>query len=361
MSQYTYVFCHGLNGWGEYDEQHAKKSYWGGDSGDVVAEWRDQGMEARAASVAPQGSAWDRACELYAQIAGVRTDYGAVHSAHYKHERYGRDFTGRPLISRWNDDTRLVLIGHSFGGATIRLFGELLAHGSEEERRNTAPGDLSPLFAGGMANRIHAIVTLAAPTNGTVAYDMTRDPNFDTKHIKIRLKHRLLDRIVKSRTKIKMDGRDQRDWASFDMMLDNAQALNARIETLPHVYYLSCAADATLPGEGGVRTPDLETVDPLFAKTSTLMGVYTGVTKAGCVVDDSWHANDGLVNTVSARAPFGAPQQPLTEGHIDKGIWNVMPDMHVDHGFFQGGFIVKRNPHAFYQDLRKTLLSLEEE
>ena len=139
MSQYTYVFCHGLNGWGEYDEQHAKKSYWGGDSGDVVAEWRDQGMEARAASVAPQGSAWDRACELYAQIAGVRTDYGAVHSAYYKHERYGRDFTGRPLISRWNDDTRLVLIGHSFGGATILQFLQLMHAGSEAERAATTP------------------------------------------------------------------------------------------------------------------------------------------------------------------------------------------------------------------------------
>ena len=74
---------------------------------------------------------------------------------------------------------------------------------------------------GGMASRIFAIVTLAAPTNGTTAYDMVRDPSFDTKRVKIPLKFKILDRLVKSRTKIKMDGRDQRDWANWDMMLDH--------------------------------------------------------------------------------------------------------------------------------------------
>ena len=113
MGKPTYVFCHGLNGWGQYDEQYDKKPYWGGSSGDVVASWRGRRLDAVAASVAPQGSAWDRACELYAQIAGVRTDYGQAHSSAFGHERFGRDFTGQPLISSWDDETRLVLIGHS--------------------------------------------------------------------------------------------------------------------------------------------------------------------------------------------------------------------------------------------------------
>lgn len=359
MSHITYVFCHGLNGWGQYDEQYLKNPYWGGASGDVAARWREQGLDAYAASVAPQGSAWDRACELYAQIAGTKTDYGAAHSAEYQHERYGKDFTGQPLIPSWDDDTHLVLIGHSFGGATIRLFGELLAHGSDEERAATPADDLSPLFTGGMAERIFAIVTLAAPTNGTVAYDMVRDPNFDTKHVKIPLKYKLWDRILKSHTKIKADDRDPRDWASHDMLLDNAQALNARIALLPHVYYLSVACDATKPAEDGTRTADSALMDPLFVKTGTLMGRYRGTTKAGCVVDDAWHANDGLVNTLSARAPFGAPQKPFERGNIERGVWNVLPDLRADHGFFQGGFIRKQNPQSFFQYLLDTLLSLE--
>ena len=137
MGKLTYVFCHGLNGCGEYDEQYQKKPYWGGASGDVVAEWRAQGLDAFAASVSPQGSAWDRACELYAQIAGVRTDYGRAHSEAKGHARFGRDFSGQALIPSWDEGTRLVLIAHSFGGETVRLFSELLAHGSEGERAVT--------------------------------------------------------------------------------------------------------------------------------------------------------------------------------------------------------------------------------
>ena len=359
MPNVTYVLCHGLNGWGQYDEQYKEKPYWGGASGDVAARWRDQGVDAYAASVAPQGSAWDRACELYAQIAGTRTDYGASHAATYRHDRFGRDFTGCALTPTWDDDTRLVLIGHSFGGATIRLLGELLAHGSEEERAATAADDLSPLFAGGMEQRIFAIVTLAAPTNGTTAYDLTQDPSFDARRVRIPLRYRLWDRILSSHTKIKADDRDPRDWASFDMTLDNAQALNARIATLPHVYYLSVACDSTKPAANGTRVADRSLTDPLFVKTGTLMGCYSGTTKAGCVVDDAWHANDGLVNTVSAHAPFGAPQKPLDPDHIERGVWNVMPDLHTDHGFFQGGFIKKRDPQQFFQDLLELLQRLD--
>ena len=355
MPHVTYVFCHGLNGWGQYDAQYEKKPYWGGASGDVVARWREQDFDAYAASVAPQGSAWDRACELYAQLSGTRTDYGETHAAAYKHDRFGRDFTGQPLIPTWNDDTRLVLIGHSFGGATIRLFGELLAHGSAEERDATAPESLSPLFAGGMGQRILAIVTLAAPTNGTTAYSLGQDSGFNAKRVRIPLRYRLWDRILKSHTRIKADSRDPRDWASFDMLLDNAQALNGRISTLPHVYYLSVACDATKPGTGETRVGDPTLMDPLFIKNGTLMGCYHGTTRAGCVVDSTWYANDGLVNTVSARAPFGAPQKPLDPDSIERGVWNVMPDLHADHGFFQGGFIKKQDPRQFFQDLLNLL------
>ena len=358
MGKPVFVFCHGLNGHGQYDAKYSKNPYWGGKSGDVVAEWRAQGLDAYAASVAPQGSAWDRACELYAQLAGVRVDYGQAHSTAYCHERFGRDFTGQALIPSWDDDTRLVLIGHSFGGVTIRLMAELLAHGSAEEQADTAPGELSPLFAGGMGERVVAIVTLAAPTNGTTAYDLALDPSFDASKVKVPVRNRLLDRFVKRRTAIKMDGRDERDWASFDMLLDNAQALNERISTLPHVYYLSAACDATLPAAGGVRVPDRRLMDPLFVSSSSRIGCYSGTTAAGCVVDDAWHPNDGLVNTISERAPFGAPQRPLDRDDVQPGVWNVMDDLRADHSFFSGGYMHKVNPHFFFQDLQELLLGL---
>lgn len=359
MGQPIYIFCHGLNGYGQYDEKYKKKPCWGGDSGDVVAEWRSKGVEAYAASVASQGSAWDRACELYAQLAGTRVDYGKAHSSKYNHSRVGRDFSGCPLIPSWNDDTRIVLIGHSFGGATARLFAELLANGSPEERAVTPSVGLSPLFAGGMAERVFAIVTLAAPTNGSTAYELSAYVKFDDRRVKVSAKHKFLDRVMKRAARIRMDGRDKRDWASYDMLIDSAQALNARIQTLPHVYYLSVACDTTVPGDDGARVPDLALADPLFVREGTLIGCYSGKTAAGCVVDDAWHANDGLVNTISARAPFGAPQQPFNKDNVQRGIWNVMDDMHVDHGFFVGGFMHKSDPHAFYLDLLDLLQTLE--
>ena len=358
MEHVAYVFCHGLNGCGQYDREYQKRPYWGGRSGDVIAGLKGKGYAAHAASVAPQGSAWDRACELFAQIAGTRTDYGMAHAAMYRHERFGPDFTDRQLIASWDDDTRLVLIGHSFGGATVRLLTELLANGSEEERAATDGGEISPLFAGGMEGRVRAVVTLAAPHNGTTAYELGADPAFDARDVKVSVKSRVLDRLVKARTKIKGDGRDVRDWANFDMALDNAQALNERISTLPNVYYLSLACDATIEGEGGIRVPDPDAMEPLFEKSATLMGCYSGKTGAGCVVDDAWHANDGLVNTVSARAPFGAPQKPLDTEHVERGVWNVMPDRHVHHAYFQGGFFKRCDPYPFFEHLMELTSAL---
>ncbi len=359
MGNRVYVFCHGLNGCGQYDEKYKKKPYWGGSSGDVVAEWSDQGLAAYAASVSPQGSAWDRACELYAQIVGVRTDYGKRHSEENRHARYGRDFTGDALIPTWDENTELVLIGHSFGGATIRLFAELLAHGSEEERVATEEDELSPLFAGGMSERVFAIVTLAAPTNGTTAYEISGDPNFDAKRVKVSLRHKFLDRVLKRGTRIKVDDRAANDWANYDMRIDNAKVLNERIPMLDHVYYLSVACDATKAGEGGVRVADTTVIDPLFVKNATVMGCYGGVTSGGFEMGDDWHANDGLVNTLSARAPFGAPSKPLDRNNMERGVWNVMSDLRADHGFFSGDYVKKCDPHPFFRDLKELLEGLE--
>lgn len=128
MSGLQFVFVHGLSGWGSYDKVYRMMPYWGMRGGDLMAFLREKGFDCCAASVSPAGSAWDRACELYAQLAGTRTDYGKAHSAAYRHDRYGRDFSGCPLIPEWNGKNRLVLLGHSFGGATVRMFSELLTH-----------------------------------------------------------------------------------------------------------------------------------------------------------------------------------------------------------------------------------------
>lgn len=120
-SSLKYVFVHGLSGWGSYAILNRFFPYWGLSGGDVIRWLNQEGYSSYAASVAPTGSAWDRACELYAQLTGSVVDYGKEHSERCHHERFGRDFSKEPLIEDF-EDSQIVLIGHSFGGATVRPF-----------------------------------------------------------------------------------------------------------------------------------------------------------------------------------------------------------------------------------------------
>ncbi len=362
-SSLTFVFVHGLSGWGSYDDAYRRMPYWGMRGGDLIAHLRAKGYACYAASVAPTGSAWDRACELYAQLAGTRTDYGAAHSKAYGHERFGPDFTGRPLIPDWGPDTRLVLLGHSFGGATVRLFSELLAHGDAEEQAadidipaahpkaaQRTPDPLSPFFAGGMEDRIHSIVTLAAPTNGTTAYDLFLDPAFDAATVRVPWWSRLLAELMSKGTSPKKDGRDERDYAGFDMQIDRALALNARISTLPGVYYYSVACSFTRRQADGTWLPEKK-IEPLFFARACQIGAYTGKTTGGYVLDERWRENDGLVNTYSAMCPIGAPSKPFSKDDLQPGIWNILPTYHGDHMALQGGLIHTHHIRGYYEGL----------
>ena len=350
MSGLRFIFVHGLSGWGSYDDAYRRMPYWGMRGGDLIAFLRGEGFDCHAASVAPTGSAWDRACELYAQLAGTRVDYGEAHSRKYRHDRYGRDFSGCPLIPAWNETTRLVLFGHSFGGATVRLFSELLAHGDGEERMATAADGLSPFFTGGMEACIHSIVTLASPMNGTTAYDLFLDPDFDPAGVKVPWWSRVLARMMTLGTSPKPDGRDERDFANHDMHLDRARELNGRITTLPAVFYFSVPCSATERQADGTYRP-VPGMEPLFAARSRQIGAYAGKTAGGMPVDESWRENDGLVNTVSATAPSGAPSKPLDRERIEPGRWNVFPTLRGDHMWLQGGLTHRHDIRAFYLDL----------
>ena len=351
MSKLQYIFVHGLSGWGSYDEAYRRMPYWGMRGGDLMAFLRRQGYDCCAASVSPTGSAWDRACELYAQLAGTRVDYGEAHSRRCRHPRYGRDFTGSPLIPSWREETRLVLLGHSFGGATVRLFSELMAHGDEAERKTASP---SALFLGGMEARVHSIVTLAAPMNGTTAYDLFSDPFFDPAKVRVPWWSRRLARMMSRGTRPKLDSWDESDYAHYDMHIDNALAMNDRVSTLQHVYYFSVPCSATRRQPDGTYRPR-KGMEPLFVMRACQIGAYSGMTAAGRNIDASWRENDGLVNTISAKAPSGAPWRELDRDDIRAGIWNVFPTIDGDHMWPQGGLLHKHDIKPFYIDLLRLI------
>ena len=98
---------------------------------DFIAEYlRKKGCECYEASVGPASSAWDRACELYAQLTGTWVDYGKVHSRQRGHKQFGRNYE-KPMIENWSAENKIHLIGHSFGGTTIRMLAHLLTHGKQ--------------------------------------------------------------------------------------------------------------------------------------------------------------------------------------------------------------------------------------
>ena len=76
-------------------------------------------------------------------------------------------------------------------------------------------------------------------------------------------------------------------------------------------------------------------MESIYAGTSEKMGAYTGVTKGGFVIDETWLENDGLVNTVSALAPSSAPSTQYNAESVSKGIWNIMPIYHVNRALVE--------------------------
>ena len=349
-TEYTFVFVHGLGGWGEYDFANKVMPYWGVATGDMMKYLRARGFDVAAASVTPAGSAWDRACELYAQLTGTRVDYGKAHSEKYGHSQYGTDYTGKALIDEFDAENKINLLGHSFGGATILMFLDLMADGSEAEREVTPIEEISPLFTGGKADWIYSMVTLSAPMNGTSAYEV-RDAVMADPNATLAEKAEC-EMISIATTMLPNDGRSKDDSAEYDMKIDHAQAMLANFETQENVYYFSVPTDATMiDEETGKVVPNYDLVEPLFQPCMHRVCDVNFVTEGGIVVDESWWPNDGLVNTISAKAPFNAPSKDYDENDVQSGIWNIMPTFIGDHTVFMGDLTKMTCVREFYVDI----------
>ena len=356
-TNYKFVFVHGLSGWGSYDSRNKHLKYWGMFTGDLLKYLNGFGFDCYSASVDPTGSAWDRACELYAQLTGSVVDYGKEHSERCNHARFGTDFSTKPLVDKWDSENKVNLIGHSFGGATVRMLCELLLNGSEAERNATDGDDISPLFLGGKGDWVHSVTALASPHNGTTAYDIDTSKPLGTD-----LKSRYYDKLNSTMASAVIkedDGRADYDNANFDMFIDNALKLNNKLSTLENAYYFSFPCNSSLPQKDGTYYPEESITEAMFFKSGVLMGRLTETTAGGFTVGEDWLMNDGLVNTVSAFAPIGAPQKHYAEGEVNKGEWNIMPIYHGDHMSLQGGMKKKNDVREFFLNHLKLINSLD--
>ncbi len=185
------VFVHGLAGFGR--DEMLGLGYWGFPklTGNNFTDWmqKQTGLKTFEASVGPFSSNWDRACELYAQILGRKTDFGKAHSTAQSHLRMGRDFTKDStkynyyrqggFFPTWGSANKVHFIGHSMGGQTIRFLERLLHQGDAAETalkssggyNGDANGPMSDLFqTGNDRNWIASVTTIASPLDGSTLH-----------------------------------------------------------------------------------------------------------------------------------------------------------------------------------------------
>lgn len=329
------VLVHGAMGFGPDTFPGKGFLYWGGyhDIAALLQTYHGP-HTVFTASVGPIASNWDRAAELYAQIKGGCVDYGATHVAKHAtpgevQKPPGKCWAADPIHNpdhyplafypQWDAAHPLHMIGHSQGGTTIRALVQLLEHGSPEG--DEGGGEL---YRGGKVGWIKSVVTLSAPHNGTT----------------------LSDAVIAVLPELRSPLRDVIDHQleQWEMSPDGARAFNQWAQTSPAIYYFSVGTQATEAGAWCCNGTDRliapiqsshyqypradmmpyfknyagEWIVPSLAQPG--MGSYTQSAPGRVRIDSAWFPNDGVVNTVSMRAPAGQPVRDY-DGTAAKGVW----------------------------------------
>ncbi len=373
---HPYVFVHGMMGWGEEKKLYKVLPYWGMVTGSYLKKMRANGYEVYAPSVSPLGSAWDRACELYAMLTGTTVDYGEAHAKKYGHNRFGMTHT-KAVLPNWTPERSIHLLGHSFGGPTMRMFMELLEYGSEEERACTPADEISPLFVGGKGNLVKSITSIAGPFDGITfphALPFTVDGiltyalptvasiigNVGTGHVYdfqmahwgitavedgVRYKRNMLNLAAISKWA------KAKDNVFADIHIDRAQEINANTH-LPNAYLFAVTGNGTKKNDQGNWVRD-SIMFPLFAPFAASLGKFGDRTIAGIQINEGWRMNDGIVPVESGLHPKTEPwvdYDPKSKIPAKKSVWHSLPLVPGDHGTVIGGsltFIGKKGAKRF--------------
>lgn len=360
-AEYPLVFVHGMFGWGQNEGINKKIPYWGATSGSITDCLSSVGVECYAASVGPMSSAWDQACELYAQLTGTQVDYGEAHSKKYGHSRYGRTYK-KPLFDGWSSDKRIHLIGHSFGGNSSRMLTHLLTNGAPEEVEASGNG-VSPLFLGGKEELICSVTAICSPLDGTQAYETVSkykmiQPlkfiayNYAGVFGRTSVGHRFADFHLEQFGLTDSPENSSResfvkaiktlfstnDCIAYDMYAQGSKELNEKISISPSVYYFSYPFNAV----DSLKNKPIHTDFVLMKATAALM--LHDSKKSG----KHSEGNDGLVDVASARHPSTEPFKDFDNNEILPGMWNVMPTRRGDHGTPIGLFSDKDDTRKFY-------------
>ena len=393
-NNYPCVFIHGLMGFGESDPIEKYFTYFGFLNTTFFQHLDERGIENYHPNVGPLNSAWDRVCILWAYLFGGRVDYGKVHSEKYGHARYGKEYPGvLKDLGQTEAHKKINLLGHSFGGPTVKTAAWLFAYGSEEERQGTPPEELSPLFAGGHGDLIHTATTLSGVNNGTALASLWCNKPFSvvnylamglvtlvgstpfTKmydfgcsqwgimpyredisgwHFENPFKHIAAFRAF--------DRNKTFDNINHEMQIEVIQeAINPSLEYPENIYYFAQRASGMKPGKNGKTVPDKGAMSLLcfLPGQLTCRAFVPKLKKYGCGTDPNWRACDGFVNIVGQSAPLNAKYEEADYNTDFKpGIWYNMPIERGDHIFWNGWLQPPEQYNALYDrmiDLYRSL------
>jgi len=363
------IFIHGFMGWGEHEM--GGYHYWGGKV-NLIDYLQSQGFDVDAVSVGPISSNWDRAVEAYTQIKGGQVDYGFVHSSKYKLNQKPKGKSYHGIHPVWSASNPIHIIAHSQGGQTARMLEYLL--------KNKFDGEESDLLGTEMVGWVKSITTISSPHNGTVLADEISknlpflqkitpffgilDDSWFENYYDFDLEQWSLQKKEGESTSdffnrlSNADIKTSKNFCAWDLSIKGSKEFNDIYSTDPDVYYFSYLTYSSSIFSNGGHVPD-NNMSPVLWIPSLIIGQSNKV-------DDAWYMNDGIVNTVSMKYPTNSsgenePNKIYNEDNIEKGTWQVMEPINMDHQLILGHRITSTNNEeiqSIYSNICKRIYNL---
>ena len=381
------MLVHGLAGWGPAELNIpivGAFRYWGqwfiddmvnsGARNNVYKRLADAtGLPIFVATVGPFSSNHERACELYAQIRGLRTDYGATRALLTNSQRYApvgtsMDFSNKGAwLANWGlsgNSDQVHLIGHSMGAPTSRMLEYLMRFGKPDEAGTPSMSELfrTDMFAT-RKGAIRTITTIAGVNSGSTLHSKLASVPLGSGNL-VDLVKNLLINIAGIDSAFTFDGSGLGSLYDFDLDRlglaksagESFNSFQSRVFSNPALaptyHYLAHYDLApgfmydfnTMPGTNTAytdtfylaiatgRTTECNCnwlgyncqdqcpstwMEGIMKPTGSIMGRMDGVVDAyrpSLSFSNAWEENDGLVSRISTRGPMWGTSARGTTG-----------------------------------------------